>query len=194
MIKSSPLILGTFIAGIGAVFAAQNVTLFAPDGTSFFTATDELCLPAGWQDILGFFAGNYVAHAATVRVPAGSTTLTRVTLMLTALFFPGMGMITAVSGICGCSAFAPTPIETACRAGALVMVVRNYDWRPADGDTVENAVLCDPRASRDHSLEYGNATSPETPSNTSKAALVVFRMPQTEFSCQPLRAPVPRSC
>ena len=82
-----------------------------------------LCRPAIWTDILVFFIGNYVAHAATVISRPGQSILASVLNVATALLFPGGGIRSGVEAIWSLAKFAPTDLQAAARAGALCAVV-----------------------------------------------------------------------
>jgi hypothetical protein len=61
---SYTLLAAFFAVTVGA--AAINVTLSLPPGTSNHGDPNLICTPVSWIDIITFFLGNYVAHAATV--------------------------------------------------------------------------------------------------------------------------------
>src|SRR2546429_9111725 len=66
----------------------KNITITAPDGTSNHGDPRLLCTPTRWSDIMIFFLGNYVAHAATVKPLPGEPTLHLLFNQLFALLFP----------------------------------------------------------------------------------------------------------
>lgn len=84
-----------------------------------------LCRPTKWYDILIFYFGNYLAHVATVTCPPGASVVDRVRNMLKALFFPLSGFALGLEAISSMAMLAPTPLQTAARAGALLMVVES---------------------------------------------------------------------
>jgi hypothetical protein len=90
-----------------------------------------LCRPAKWYDILIFFSGNYLAHAATVTSTPGAAPLSRALNMLKALLFPISGFILGLEAIASMAMAAKTPLQTAARAGALLMVVKTGKRRQA---------------------------------------------------------------
>jgi hypothetical protein len=83
-----------------------------------------LCRPTRWYDILIFFLGNYLAHVATVVSPPGASIVSQILNQMEALLFPFSGIGLGLEAIASLAIFAPTPLRTATRAGALLMVVR----------------------------------------------------------------------
>jgi hypothetical protein len=86
-----------------------------------------LCRPTKWYDILIFFLGNYLAHIATVTSPPGASVARQARNMLSALFFPVSGFALGLEAVASKAIWAPTSLQTAARAGALLMVVRSTD-------------------------------------------------------------------
>lgn len=100
----------------------SNITL--PTGTSNHGDPDLLCLPTKWTDVIIFFLGNYLAHAATLRSVPGRSMYQSFFAMLKALFFPVSGVILGVRGITSFASLAKTDLQVAARAGALCKVIR----------------------------------------------------------------------
>lgn len=100
-----------------------NITISAPVGSRFEPNPPGVCTPASWSDILLFFAANYLAHLATVRVDAGSTFLRSFKTYISCFFFPLNGLQNALNCILHCSMAAPDEVQKAVRAGALCIVV-----------------------------------------------------------------------
>ena len=100
----------------------SNITL--PTGTSNHGDPELLCLPTKWTDVIVFFLGNYLAHAATLRSVPGRSVYQSFVAMLTALFFPVSGVRLGVRGIFSLAALAKTDLQVAARAGALCKVIR----------------------------------------------------------------------
>jgi hypothetical protein len=84
-----------------------------------------LCRPTKWYDILTFFLGNYLAHVATVTSPPGASVARQAYNLLSALFCPISGFSLGIEAVASKAVFAPTSLQTAARAGALLMVVRS---------------------------------------------------------------------
>ncbi|KAK3326180.1 putative pogo transposable element [Apodospora peruviana] len=115
---------------------------------------DLLCRPATWTDIIVFYLGNYVAHAATVTSRPGQNTLSTIFTIIVALLFPGGGVRKGVAAIFSLAKFGATDLQVAARAGALCAVVK----APAGGD--EPQML-------DQNVERPiNLNSPEVPGAT----------------------------
>ena len=100
----------------------SNITL--PTGTSNHGDPELLCLPTKWTDVVIFFLGNYLAHAATLRSVPGRSVFQSFFAMLKALFFPVSGVTLGVRGIFSFAALAKTDLQAAARAGALCKVIR----------------------------------------------------------------------
>jgi hypothetical protein len=80
------------IAGLVASSPLKNITLAVPDGTSTHGEPNLLCTPTQWTDIIFFFLGNYVAHAATAITLPGERWQVAVATAAGALFFPTSGV------------------------------------------------------------------------------------------------------
>jgi hypothetical protein len=119
----------------------HNITIAVPDQTIYNTDPNELCLPAAWTDILIFFSANYLAHAATVRSDPGTSFEDNLFAAIVCLFFPAWGLSRAIIHTLTFSILAGDNLTTAARAGALCVVVRSLTWRPADKESLENAIL-----------------------------------------------------
>lgn len=106
-----------------------------------------LCRPAAWTDILIFFLGNYVAHAATVVSTPGQSTLVTVFVIVMALLFPGGGVRTGMTAIRSLAKFASSDLQMAARAGALYAVVRAESFSEG-GETLmpKKGASCPPRS------------------------------------------------
>jgi hypothetical protein len=122
-----------------------NVTVSEP-GVSNHGKPDLVCIPTKLTDVALFFLSNYLAHALTIRLPAGATSLQTILYVLSSLLFPSNGMWLAVDAL---SQWRWKPIskfpfykmendslDTAVRAGALVMAVRDSSWSPDTSDGV----------------------------------------------------------
>ena len=78
----------------------------------------------------------YLAHAATVKSLPGEVAISILGAMLTALIYPTSGVFRGLGAILQRAIFCKSPLKSACRAGALCMVVRAPDWKPRNGDVV----------------------------------------------------------
>lgn len=61
--------------------------------------------------------------------------------ILTALMFPTSGVTRGLRAIFQHSIWSKTPLQKACRSGALCVVVRTEDWKPRDGEIVKGVWL-----------------------------------------------------
>jgi hypothetical protein len=147
----------------------ENITITLPEGTTQHGNPEILCTPADGSDILYFFFVNYATHALTTVVLPGEGWESYLTNALASLLFPSFGAYRGLRAIfVGYStvrkwfkreryevdvdidetkkdskqrASQARDLQKARRAGALCMVVRNRDWRPKDGDVIEENVL-----------------------------------------------------
>ncbi|KAK0619509.1 hypothetical protein B0T14DRAFT_566353 [Immersiella caudata] len=104
-----------------------------------------VCFPASAMDIAVFFFINYLAHAASTRVPAGAPTRATVKVVIDSLCYPVLGVGYALESIAQWSVgvtkdfpFITLPddsLETAHKAGALVTACREANWLPNPKDT-----------------------------------------------------------
>ena len=67
-LSSCVVSLSLIIIAASASLPAQNITIEVPAGTTNHGNLHLLCTPAQAQDILVFFAANYFARAATVKI------------------------------------------------------------------------------------------------------------------------------
>ncbi|KAL2023481.1 hypothetical protein VTK56DRAFT_2477 [Thermocarpiscus australiensis] len=96
------------------------------------------CTPGTPWSIFLFFASNYLAHCATVKMYPGSSAFDTLVATVVALFLPCSGIIRALFSIGRHGRFRRNrnPLERAAAAGALRMVVRNQRWEPCEGDHI----------------------------------------------------------
>jgi hypothetical protein len=147
----------------------ENITITLPEGTTQHGNPELLCTPADGSDIVYFFFVNYATHALTTVVLPGEGWESYLTNALASLLFPSFGAYRGLRAIfVGYStvrkwfkreryevhvdidetkkdskrrASQARDLQKARRAGALCMVVRNGDWRPKDGDVIEENIL-----------------------------------------------------
>jgi hypothetical protein len=141
MLHPSLVLLSTTIISSASAGILKNYTITVPEGTSDHNGPNLLCTPSGWQDIIIFFLGNYLAHVATIISLPGESANSRIRVSLASLFFPVSALLRGLSTILTRASFGRTDLQEAARAGALCMVVRNQDWRPGPGDIVADAYL-----------------------------------------------------
>ncbi|KAL8348678.1 hypothetical protein RB598_001783 [Gaeumannomyces tritici] len=120
----------------------ENGGQTCPQGLPGFTLKGEdckvICHAARWLDIVLFFVGNYVVHAATVPGRPGQSTISSLVALLTALLLPGGGVRHGIEVIMTLAIFQPTPLRTAARAGAICAVVRTRFSNPDEDETELN--------------------------------------------------------
>jgi hypothetical protein len=131
--------LAYFAATVGA--AAINITFSSPEGIINHGDPNLFCTPTSWTDILTFFLGNYVAHAATVPTFHGEQRFGFIQNAITALLFPGFGLFKGVTLIMTFAIFGKTDLDKALRAQALYMVVRTKEWRPLADENIKHSIL-----------------------------------------------------
>lgn len=88
----SVAILGLLLVASVAAAALQDITIVVPEGSSNHGDPNLLCTPSAWTDIITFYVGNYLAHAATVISLPGEPTFSTVKVALSALLFPTSGL------------------------------------------------------------------------------------------------------
>lgn len=121
------------------VLYTKNLTellIEVPQGATQHANPRLLCLPIWWLDIVVFFSTNYIAHAFTVRNPRGGSKFAMVSNGLLAILFPFSALMRALNALRREGRGGGTPLEKACRAGALCMVVRGPDWLPIVGQNM----------------------------------------------------------
>jgi hypothetical protein len=121
--------------------AAINVTFSIPSGSLTHADSNLLCTPASWTDIITFFIGNYVAHAATVPSFHGEAKASLILNALAALLFPAYGLFRGITLSMTFAVFGKTDLEKALRAQALFMVVRSKEWIPRAGEKIKHSIL-----------------------------------------------------
>ena len=149
MMACSLILAGLLPVTADAVPQLQNITIFAPPGTSNHGDPHLLCTPTRTIDVALFFIGNYVAHAATVKALPGAPVIPAFLDLIFALFFPVSGIIRGLNAIYQSAALRQvllkkTSLETAVRAGAVCEVVRTKFWRPQNGDELRHVQVKTP--------------------------------------------------
>ncbi|KAI0885161.1 uncharacterized protein GGS22DRAFT_139616 [Annulohypoxylon maeteangense] len=130
----------SFCAILAACFPVsrrQSTTIVLPDNVSNHGSENLICTPSGWTDVALFYLGNYVAHAATVRVSPGEPILDRIVNSIAVLLFPQAGAMKGLNAIFRCAVLENSPLQRAARAGALCMVVRTPEWKPMPSESIQ---------------------------------------------------------
>lgn len=81
-----------------------------------------ICRETRWTDLAVFYLGNYVAHVATRKSLPGEIPSSSSYQSIVVLLFPVYGMFQALELMSRFSTFAPTALQKAARAQALLMV------------------------------------------------------------------------
>lgn len=126
------------------VWIAHTLALSGPsNGKQNGTITDESngsqvwCQPTRWYDILWFIFTNFILHALSVRSLPGERSFTSVVFKFCCFLTPFTGVRRGLCLILRASNLAGNDLQSAARANALCMVIRNPEWRPKDGQVVE---------------------------------------------------------
>ncbi|KAK1759918.1 hypothetical protein QBC47DRAFT_410622 [Echria macrotheca] len=163
-ILSSLSVLFSLIESANAPPTPETVVVSGP-GVSNHGKENVVCFPTKVTAILTFFAFNYVAHAASIKVPPAGSSASKLFVGFLAFFNPAYGFRYAVDGMfrwcwhmtkkfpyCRMD---PLTLETAHQAGALVTVIRSPDWKPA----VTDRTIRDLRAKSAAYLHYCGPTA-----------------------------------
>ncbi|KAI2473840.1 hypothetical protein F4781DRAFT_427076 [Annulohypoxylon bovei var. microspora] len=126
-----------FLAACFPVSGRQTTTIVLPGNVSNHGSANLICTPAGWTDVALFYLGNFVAHAATVRVSPGEPLLDRIVNSIAVLLFPQAGAMKGLNAIFRCAVLEKSPLQRAARSGALCMVVRSPEWKPMPGESIQ---------------------------------------------------------
>ncbi|KAE9380794.1 hypothetical protein N431DRAFT_552886 [Stipitochalara longipes BDJ] len=138
-IRKPPALFWGFVTSAAA--AAINITITVPEGTTNHGNKNLLCTPTSWTDIVVFFLGNYVAHAATVPSFHGESWIQPAVDRGHAVLAPGYGLFRGICMLLTLAIFGKSELEVASRAQAIFMVTRGDDWKPQDGDVIPNSLL-----------------------------------------------------
>ena len=89
------------------------------------------CEATTWYDLLLFYLLNYFAHAATAPSPPGARTPLIFLAKFFALLLPFSSLLKAVILLFHHSIFGSDDVGMAYAVGAVVVVARKEDWKPA---------------------------------------------------------------
>jgi hypothetical protein len=129
------------MAPFNFIRAATNTTILPPGYTNH-GIEGLLCGPADWFSVLTFYGINYVAHCLTIKYYPAETLGEKIMVAILALLLPSSGITRALDAIKRYSRFRGVgELEQAAFAGALLMVVRNGDWIPHEGDCIREIML-----------------------------------------------------
>lgn len=110
---------------VAAETALTNITITVAEGTTNHRDPRLLCRPTRWTDIMVFYLGNYIVHAATTTSLPGESPCDRLVAICCALLFPSSSVVRAMNAILSHPVSGKHDLETAARAGALCTVIRN---------------------------------------------------------------------
>ncbi|KAK2756855.1 nacht domain protein [Colletotrichum kahawae] len=121
--------------------SSTNGTAECPNVPGFFyqDSCKLLCRETKWTDVVVFYLGNYIAHAATITTRPGQSTLITVVTMIGAVLLPGTGIWNGMKAILSLARFAPTDLQIAARAGALYAVVKDNNPQPCQASVSDGA-------------------------------------------------------
>jgi len=121
----------------------ENFTLPVPVGTTSHGNPNLICTPVSITDSFIFFFVNYFAHAFTVKQLPGEKITPYMFAILAASLYPYYGLPRGIESIIRRAIFfRSSELQTACRAGALCIVVRSKIWTPVEGQTpIQRVVL-----------------------------------------------------
>ncbi|KAJ5747647.1 uncharacterized protein N7511_009343 [Penicillium nucicola] len=125
-----------FSISLAAFLPKRNTTITVPDGVTY--SNNVICTPTSWTDIVSFFLGNYLSHAATVITFPGEPALTTTVNMIFAILFPSMGASRGMMAILGRGALQTSPLKRALQSRALCMVVRSREWDPKSSQSIRS--------------------------------------------------------
>ncbi|PMD51483.1 uncharacterized protein K444DRAFT_620586 [Hyaloscypha bicolor E] len=154
--------LCTIVEGLPTASPNINVTISVPAGTSDHGDPNLLCTPTKWFDIFTFYLANYFAHAATVKALPGESTTDLAFAVFLAIAFPFSGIARGLQAIARHASFSwgqksvCGDLQTAARAGALCIVVRNEYW---DGRGLSIERVKQTIDQSKHHLEYISPTA-----------------------------------
>jgi hypothetical protein len=100
-------------------------------GTSNHGDPHLLCPPTTWESILVFFIGNYLAHAATVKLPPATSLVSSLRICFSALLMPASGLVFALRAFAqAIRGIRKSEVQKAGIAGGFCMYARSTGWRP----------------------------------------------------------------
>ncbi|KAF2021558.1 hypothetical protein BU24DRAFT_487956 [Aaosphaeria arxii CBS 175.79] len=123
--------------------SSNNITIFAPNGTSWNEVGEFICVQAGWLQVSKFIILYYVAQAFTIVTRPGEGFAQTIYSCLLAIFFPITALSRGLDAICRRASFHGSlkdillgligagdnkhKLRTAIRAGAVGVLIREHD-------------------------------------------------------------------
>jgi hypothetical protein len=120
-----------------------NFTIPVPDGTTNHGNPNLLCLPPQWTDYLLFYIGNYFAHAATIMLEPGNSTVLNLVRCILALALPLNGIARAVDVFLLRPGFTRDPLEKAARSRALCIVMDRKEVKRLEAEPLDKEINID---------------------------------------------------
>ncbi|KAJ6141272.1 hypothetical protein N7470_010168 [Penicillium chermesinum] len=136
------LVVCALVCGsVAAVLPKRDKTITIPDDVQWHPETQDICTATQYTDVISFFLGNYLTHAATVvKFPGEPFCITLLNMVLVILF-PCLGAGRGLMMILRPSVRFKHPLQRALHSSALVMVIRSREWKPRDGDLLRSLSL-----------------------------------------------------
>ncbi len=135
------VLLSIILVSAASAAILKNYTITVLEGASDHNDPNLLCTPSGWQDIIIFYLGNYIAHVATILSLLRESRGSKIRVSIASLLYPVSGLMRGLLTILIFASFGKTHLQKAARAGEFCMVVRNQVWRTGSGDNVADAYL-----------------------------------------------------
>lgn len=136
------LVLCALICGsVAAVLPKRDKTITIPDDVQWHPETQDICTATQWTDVVSFFLGNYLTHAATVVKFPGEPFYITFLNMILVILFPCLGAGRGLLVIFRRAIRFKHPLQQALHSQALAMVVRTQEWEPKDGDLLRSLSL-----------------------------------------------------
>jgi hypothetical protein len=109
----------------------RNFTIVLPASTSNHDDPHLLCPPTTWISVAIFFLGNYLAHAATVKLPPAASAMSNLRICFSALLMPASGLVLALRAFAqAIRGIGKSEAQQVGIAGGLCMYARSSGWRP----------------------------------------------------------------
>ncbi|KAH7200587.1 hypothetical protein BKA60DRAFT_528931, partial [Fusarium oxysporum] len=124
----------------------KTFEIWLPARTTNHSDPHLLCPPVSWENVVVFFLGNYITHAATVKLPPATPLLANIWICLGALLMPATGLVFGLLAFSqAIKGLKESELTKATVAGALCMYVRTSEW-PPNGETIEVKATRGPHA------------------------------------------------
>lgn len=139
--KPTIICFALICGSLAAFLPKRDTTITVPHGVTYHPASQNICTPTKWTDVVTFFVGNYFSHAATVVKFPGEPLHITIINMIMVILFPCMGAGRGLFAITRRAVLQKDPLQQALHAQALCMVVRAEGWKPKAGEFVRSLAL-----------------------------------------------------